>query len=299
MLPANQEREVVPYFSAPWVYSEDGKVIADGEWALKISSAHDKLEIAGVATNGIVGVVDLVKPIITGGTIVKIGDAAFNSNGRIKELRLPETVTNIACQAFQSYGNLKTVKPFLPKSVSVVGTRSFVCTPVESSLVLANKNLTSIPESAEYGAFRGSKFATVDLSKSGIRSIGGYTFIGNGNLTFVSFPPTLETIGSMAFDSASSLLDVEFRSCPEISTTAFRYSKTLPARITFPRDDAGWAAFIESGTLHTWVGASDAQRNDYLAIFPAKPKPIGYMSIGGVNKWLVPRSARGAIMILK
>ena len=288
-LPSDSERVVAPYFTKNWEIVNGGEWITDGEWALSVTANAGALTVTGVKTNGVIGVLDLRKPV-NGGTIVGIGAAAFNGNLVLSEVRLPETLTTIGFQAFQSCSKLKTVIPFLPKSVTTIDGRAFTYSPIESPLVLLNKDLTEIVASAEYGMFRNGRMSTADLSKSGVRTVGGYSFMGCGNLVSISFPKTLEAIGGLAFDSNTALMDTAFRSCPTIASDAFRYCSGLPARITFPKGDAGWMQRIaDAGTgFHPWSSATSAQSNDYFATFPARPVPLGYMSVGGVNRWLVP-----------
>ena len=96
-----------------------------------------------------------------------------------------------------------------------------------------------------------------------------------------------------AFYNATALIDVSFLSCPtNLDGNAFQGAMGLPGRMTFPAADAGWAEKIDAaktaGTFKTWKGATPAQRDAYLEKFASSPKPLGYMPIGGVNRWMVP-----------
>ena len=61
--------------------------------------------------------------------------------------------------------------------------------------------------------------------------------------------------------------------------------------------------FIESAktarTFKTWDEAKETERNAYLAEFPVRPKPLGYMVYGGVNRWFVPVNRSSFVLFLR
>ena len=238
-------------------------------------------------------------------SVATVGRAAFQGNTALKTVVLPETVTTIEQEAFSGCTALKTVTPFLPATVTSLGISAFLNCPIETPLVLSNLLLTSIPANYGNGMFKGSRFPSADLSQSGITLIGRSSFDGNSALVSVRLSKELSTIEKDAFASDSSLLSVDFKSLPTIASDSFNSAKGLPARFTYPAGDADWAAFIatstESGALKLWKSAdvTQAERDAYLAAFPATPKPVGKMSIGGSMKWLVPSSKVGMMLIFK
>ena len=403
-LKGDMERNVAPYFRQDWFY-DGSATISDGNWEIKVSGSGGQLSVTGVKTASICSTLDLAKPIRDANgatwTIGTIESKAFQSRTDITEVRLPDTLTSIAEYAFNSCGNLKRIVPFLPPSVTDLGVRAFLNSPVESPLRISNPNFTSLPsENASYGVFMGTKIPSADLSGSGLRDLGmsnfsglttltnlvlsdvleiigsycfqsctalktvtpflpskvsaigvrafyadpitnnltlacrdlvnlptsaGYgvflnsqfevadlsrggitnvganAFAGNDKLKKVLFPKTLVILDDLAFDCSTALMDVSFRSNPSINYRLFRNGKGLPSRATFPKGDAGWMKRIaDAGTgFHPWSSATAAETNAYLANFPARPVPLGYMSIGGVNKWLVPVSEGGMRVLFR
>ena len=300
-LTADGEQYVWPYFTKGWEFCDSGKMITDGEWALSVSVTDGKVTITGVKTNGVAGVVDLRKPVVGGSVIVALGESAFTSNKNIQELRLPDTLRSVGYNVCDGCSNLRRVVPFLPKSVTYIGSRSFLNVPVEGELVLSNKGLTSIPGEQNYGAFNGTKITSADLSKCGLKIVEDGLFRGCTLLKSIAFPAALESIQGLSFDNDKALMDASFRSCPTLGGTVFRNCTGLPSRVTFPKGDAGWMKRIaDAGTgFHSWASATTAQSNDYFANFPARPVPLGYMSVGGVNKWLVPVSEGGMRVLFR
>lgn len=237
----------------------------------------------------------------SGSGLRDLGTSNFNGLTSLTNAVLSEVLETIGAYSFQSCTALKTVTPFLPVTVTAIGDRAFYNCPIENNLTLSNRNLLYLPSSAQYGVFVNSKFEVADLSHGGVTNSGEYTFNGNLALKKVLFPKTLAILGNRVFASCTALLDVSFRSHPTISGEAFRNAKALPARATFPKGDAGWMKRIaDAGTgFHPWSSATAAETNAYLANFPARPVPLGYMSIGGVNKWLVPVSEGGMKVLFR
>ena len=218
--------------------------------------------------------------------LVSIGKAAFYKCAQLGSVSFPNTLQSIDEYGFFECTSLTNVAPFLPASVSYLGPRVFTSSPIKVPLVLSNSRITSIPGGG-YGVFQSTRIPSADLSRSGLTSIGETTFYQTTALTNVVLPKTLASVGKNAFNKTSGLKNVEFKgSYPTFGSSAFGSSMTLPARVTFPLGDATWESLA---LTKLWAGATDAQRNAYLAAgFPAGRKPIGYLDIGGTSKWLVP-----------
>ena len=217
---------------------------------------------------------------LSGSRVAWIGDGVFSTIGAMTELRLPDTLERIGASAFADCKALKTVVPFLPASVTNIGNSAFVNVPVTNDLVLSNRRLVSLPANNEWAIFRGVASVRADLSRSGVKTLGMYMFCG-----------------------ASNLMSIDLGPLPTFGDNCFGWQKGLPSRITYPAGDAEWARFIatstESGALKLWKSAdvTQAERDAYLAGFPATPKPVGKMSIGGSMKWLVPRTSGMMILL--
>lgn len=170
------------------------------------------------------------------GPITKIPDNAFSSKGLKGELlRIPRTVKYIGTRAF--YNN-KELSGFLiiPNSVTEIGTYAFNnCVGFNGILTLSN-NLTKIGNSA----FSNCGFTGNLVIPNSVTEIGKYAFYMcsgfNGNLTLsdnlksigdnafsscgklkaqITFPATLEKIGTDVFSSTTNIKSVKFQSLPQ------------------------------------------------------------------------------------
>lgn len=170
------------------------------------------------------------------GPITKIPDNAFSSKGLKGELlRIPRTVKYIGTRAF--YNN-KELSGFLiiPNSVTEIGTYAFNnCVGFNGILTLSN-NLTKIGNSA----FSNCGFTGNLVIPNSVTEIGQYAFYMcsgfNGNLTLsdnlksigdnafsscgklkaqITFPATLEKIGTDVFSGTTNIKSVKFQSLPQ------------------------------------------------------------------------------------
>ena len=169
------------------------------------------------------------------GPITKIPDKAFYNKGLKGELlRIPRTVKYIGTRAF--YYN-KDLSGFLiiPNSVTEIGERAFYMCGFNGSLTLSN-NLTKIGNSA----FSNCGFTGNLTIPNSVTEIGPYAFYScvgfNGKLTLsdnlktigdcafsicknlkaqITFPATLEKIGTDVFSGATNIKNIKFQSLPQ------------------------------------------------------------------------------------
>ena len=169
------------------------------------------------------------------GPITKIPDKAFYNKGLKGELlRIPRTVKYIGTKAF--YYN-KDLSGFLiiPNSVTEIGERAFYMCGFNGILTLSN-NLTKIGNSA----FSNCGFTGNLVIPNSVTEIGPYAFYMcsgfNGNLTLsdnlksigdnafsscgklkaqITFPATLENIGTDVFSGTTNIKNVKFQSLPQ------------------------------------------------------------------------------------
>ena len=170
------------------------------------------------------------------GPITKIPDNAFSSKGLKGELlRIPRTVTYIGTKAF--YNN-KELSGFLiiPNSVTEIGTYAFNnCVGFNGILTLSN-NLTKIGNSAfsncgftgnlvipnsvteigQYAFYMCSGFYGNLTLSDNLKSIGDNAFSSCGKLKAqITFPATLEKIGTDVFSGTTNIKSVKFQSLPQ------------------------------------------------------------------------------------
>ena len=152
-----------------------------------------------------------------------INDSHLYLNGEeIKNLVIPNSVTNIGAWAFHSCCGLTSVT--IPNSVNSIGCNAFSDCSGLTSVTIPN-SVTSI---GDY-AFSGCNGLTSVTIPNSVTSIGGNTFSGCSGLTSVTIPNSVTSIGEYAFQNCSSLTSVTiggsslrigshaFSSCPELT----------------------------------------------------------------------------------
>ena len=242
----DRPRTITPEFRRDWVYTP-GKpaTINNGDWWLTVSGTAT-LTISGVATNGASGLLDLTPPISNSGVITAIG--GFSGNTALKELRLPDTVTTLAGQAFRYCSALTNVVPFLPESVTSVGYYTFESTGVAGDLYLANTASCAYSE----GAFSRCP---------GIRRV----YFGPANTAF----------GSRMFEAVATQKEI-FWNCDFPTSIGWGPLAGVNAglvRFYAPLGNASWEEFMATGAGFSAMTA--AETNAYLAAYPGDPLPVG------------------------
>ena len=127
-------------------------------------------------------------------------DYAFNGTedyrnfiGGIKEVEIPDTVTELGYAAFHNFTNLVSIE--LPDSITKIGENSFQdCEKLEN--IVLDKNLKEIG----INAFAGCKSLRSIIIPESVTSVGGWAFEGCNNLTDITIPSSVEYIGSSAFN---------------------------------------------------------------------------------------------------
>lgn len=169
------------------------------------------------------------------GPITKIPDKAFYYKDLKGELlRIPRTVKYIGTKAF--YNN-KELSGFLiiPNSVTEIGERAFYMCGFNGNLTLSNNltkignsafsncgftgNLTipnSVTEIGQYAFYMCSGFNGNLTLSDNLKSIGDNAFSSCGKLKAqITFPATLEKIGTDVFSGTTNIKSVKFQSLPQ------------------------------------------------------------------------------------
>lgn len=126
---------------------------------------------------------------------------------------------------------------------AIAGSKSFA---IGSSAFKGNTKLTGVfvsggTHSIGYNAFYDcSKLTEVEIAE-GLSWIGSSAFYGTA-LKTVTFPSTVESIGSSAFASLTSLIDIYFMgNAPEVGSNAFKpYSSYYPHTVHVAPGTTGW-----------------------------------------------------------
>ncbi len=148
-------------------------------------------------------------------TLVTIGNSAFSST-HLSEIIIPENVTYIGENAFSGCSKARCV--YIPASVTHIGELAFRLGSIQSIQVsTANPNYASDSEGALFTKDMSTliRYPSGRLSNSytvpeGVTRIEEYAFEGSGNLSSLTLPDTLVSIGYEAFGSCQLLKHLAF-----------------------------------------------------------------------------------------
>lgn len=180
-------------------------------WELGCTVNGTNVAVGAIITSSSVNprVLDLGKGIAGGGYIVtSVKKEAFKpTNGTIKSLVLPETLTSIGSYAFSGLSNLENVTPFLPDAVETIGDYAFSgCTKLTGDLRIGyGSSIVAFPGTfANSYAFQNTAIKSLDLGPS-VTNTSSYTFFNCTSLGRVTVSDTLGLIGWGTFQNCSSL----------------------------------------------------------------------------------------------
>ena len=132
--------------------------------------------------------------------VASIGNYAFEGCG-MTEISLPGTLVSLGEGAFERCENLKTVT--LPDSVTEIGMFAF-CECTGLTEIRLSASLASIGTAAFQTCV---KLTEITLPES-LRSAGMYTFLNCSALKTVTMPASLEMMGEYAFEGCQALRNV-------------------------------------------------------------------------------------------
>lgn len=134
-------------------------------------------------------------------TVRVIGPAALSGTG-LRNIVIPEGITEISAQAFAWSGNLESVT--IPSTVSVMGTKAFdKCVNLKS--VYINDGPKSLPD----GLFLDCRNLESVRLPSTLETIGDGAFSDCRNLKEITFPRKLKRIGNEAFFRCVRLTSIQ------------------------------------------------------------------------------------------
>ncbi len=158
-----------------------------------------------------------------GEEVVGMRGNTFSNMPFLKEVTLPDTITDIHGQAFKNCRSLESVE--LPRRLEYLGGGAFYgCVSLES--IELPDSLTALGGESFYGC---TSLTYVKLSKS-LTEIRGNTFENCSALTEIEIPDDVERIGGHAFYGNHSLCKVSISresSLREIGSSAFRRCDSL------------------------------------------------------------------------
>lgn len=134
--------------------------------------------------------------------ITVIGERAFAGNEAVGKLILPESVVEIQQEAFADCVVLQTLN--FPKGLERIGAAAFEgCVKLLRAEIPAG--VSCLPSSV---FSRCKKLGQITFEGNRLRELGQQAFYGCQNLSFLTFPDSLEKIGALAFYQCHSLRQI-------------------------------------------------------------------------------------------
>jgi len=144
-----------------------------------------------------------IPPSIQNNPVTGIGNNAFEYNGNITRVIIPNSVTSIGDGAFSGCDKLTSV--IIPDSVTYLSGFN-LCTSLKS--ITIPNSVTSIGSAAFYTC---RSLTSVTIGNS-VTSIGRVAFYNCRSLTSVTIPNSVTSIDEQAFDGCTKLTNVIFQS---------------------------------------------------------------------------------------
>ena len=191
-----------------------------------------------------------VKDLIIPNTVTNICSYSFYGCSGLTSVTIPSSVTTIGGYAFRNCSGLTSVT--IPNSVTSIGDYAFEECSSLTSVTIPN-SVTSIGNSA----FQGCSGLTSVTIPNSVTSIGSSAFGWCKGLTSMTIPNSVTSIGGAAFSHCSGLTSVTIpNSVTSIGKRAFEYCYSLTDVFCYAENvptteaDAFKSASISSATLH-------------------------------------------------
>ena len=156
-----------------------------------------------------------------------IGEYMFNNCANLKNIILPDSVTEIGGNAFYNCSALTSVT--IPDSVISIGGDAFRDCSALTSVIIPD----SVTEIGDFTFCNCSALTSVTIG-NGVTEIGAYAFEGCSSLTSVIIPDSVISIGGNAFGGCSVLTSVTIgNGVTEIGGYAF-YGCSALTSVTIP-----------------------------------------------------------------
>ena len=231
----------------------------------------------------------------------RLGEQVFYFDAALEGVRLPENLEEIGKSCFWGCKALKTVTPFLPKTIRRIGRDAFrSCPSIESPLEIgfgrdAAGNPIRVEKLPEWACYECRKIPSVKYGP-GVRDVGQFLCASCDSVGSIEFGANVTNVEDTLGATAQSLTNVVFRRTEDISLSpkanvfqgctkvreltlggwmdlaqaggAFAGWVDLQGRIVIPGDNVKWAAWLADETKMTpWKDCPADVRKRYYADF--------------------------------